>query len=77
MFLIEKIEGVVKIEKHRPIMLIDACRKACTGILIKRIRRVWDKNQAISPSLQLGICQGDLNNGAHHKVANVHRRDPE
>ena len=49
MFPIEKIEGTVKIEKHRPIMLIEACRKACTGILIKRIRKVWDKNQAISP----------------------------
>ena len=49
MFPIGKIEGVVKIEKHRPIMLIEACRKACTGILIKGIRKVWDKNQAISP----------------------------
>ena len=48
MFPIERIEGTVKIEKHRPIMLIGACREACTGILIKRIRKVWDKNQAIS-----------------------------
>ena len=31
-FPIEKIEGAAKIEKHRPIMLIGACRKACTGI---------------------------------------------
>ena len=30
-------------------MLIGACRKACTGILIKRIRKVWDANNAISP----------------------------
>ena len=45
-----KIEGTVEIEQHCPIMLIEACRKkACTGILIKRIRTVWDKNQAISP----------------------------
>ena len=40
MFPIEKIEGTVKIEKHRTIMLIEACRKACTGILIERIRKV-------------------------------------
>ena len=44
----EKIEGTVSIEKHHPIILIETCRKACTGILIKRIRKVWDKNQAIS-----------------------------
>ena len=49
MFPVEKIEGTAKIEKHRPIMLIAACRKACTWILIKRIRIVWDKNKAISP----------------------------
>ena len=39
MFPIEKIEGAVKIEKHRPIMLIEVCRKAYTGILIKMIRK--------------------------------------
>ena len=49
MFPIGKIGGTVKIEKHRHIMPIGACRKACTGIIIKRIRKVWDKNQAISP----------------------------
>ena len=49
MFPIEKIEGATRIEKHRPIMLIEACRKACTGILIKRIWKVWDSNQAMSP----------------------------
>ena len=48
-FPIETIEGTVKIEKHRPIMLIETCSKACTGTLIKRTREVWDKNQAISP----------------------------
>ena len=37
---IEKIEGAVKIEKHRPIVLIGACGEACTGILIMRIRKV-------------------------------------
>ena len=57
MLPIEKIEGVVKIEKHRPIMLIKACRKAYTGILIKRIRKVWDTNQAISPC-NLGFAIG-------------------
>ena len=41
---IENIEGTVKIEKDRHIMLIEACREACIGILIKRIRKVWDKN---------------------------------
>ncbi len=49
MFPTEKIAGRIWIEKHRPIMLIEACRKACTGILIKRIRKVWDANTAISP----------------------------
>ena len=49
MFPIEKIEGTLKIEKHRSIMLIEACRKGCMGILIKRIGKVWDQNQAISP----------------------------
>ena len=49
MFLIKKIEGTVKIEKHCPIILIEVCRKTCAGVLIKRTRKVWDKNQAISP----------------------------
>ena len=49
MFPIEKIEEAAKIEKHRPIMLTEADRNACTGILIKQIRRVWDGNQAINP----------------------------
>ena len=40
MFPVEKIEGTIQIEKHRPIMLIEAYRKARTGILIKRVRRV-------------------------------------
>ena len=60
MFPIEKIEGTVRIENHRPIMLIEACTKACTGIygvLIKRISKVWDKNQAISPR-NTGLARG-------------------
>ena len=48
MFPIEKVEGAVRIEKYRPIMIVEAYRKACTGIIIKRTRKVWDKNQAIS-----------------------------
>ena len=44
-FPIENIEGVVMIEKHRPIMLIAACKKAYIGILIKRTRKVWDKTR--------------------------------
>ena len=57
MFPIEKIEGTVRIEKHRPIMLIEACRNAYTGVLIKRTRKVWDKNQAISPC-NTGFARG-------------------
>ena len=40
-------------------MLIGACRKARTGVLIKRIRKVWDKNQAISPC-NTGFARGVL-----------------
>ncbi len=57
MFPIEKIEGTIRIEKHRPIMLIEACRKACTGILIKRISKVWDQHKAISAS-NSGFARG-------------------
>ena len=57
MFPIEKIGGTVKIEKHSPIMLIEASKKACIGILIKRIRKVWDKNKAIS-SCNSGFARG-------------------
>ena len=58
MFPIEKKnEGTVRIKKHRPIMLIEAYRKACTGFLIKRTRKVWDKNQAIRPC-NSGFAQG-------------------
>ena len=28
-------------------MLIEACRKACTGILVKWVRQAWDTNGAI------------------------------
>ena len=56
MIPIEKIEEMVRIEKHRPIMLIEACRKACTGILIKLTHKVWDKNQAISPCTEHRLC---------------------
>ena len=42
-------------------MLIEACRKTCTGILIKRIRKVWDKNQAIGPCpCNTGFARGVL-----------------
>ena len=47
MLPIEKVEGTEKIEKLRPIILIEVCRKACTGILIKRVRKVRDANNAI------------------------------
>ena len=30
-------------------MLIEACRNACSEIIINRIRKVWDKNQVKSP----------------------------
>ena len=57
MFPAEKIAGKEKVEKHRPIMLIEACRKACTSIFIKRIRKVWDANNAIS-SCNTGFASG-------------------
>ena len=53
----EKIVGTEKVGKHRPIMLIKACRKARMGILIKRIRKVWDANNAISPC-NTGLVRG-------------------
>ena len=43
-----KWEGAVKIKKHMPIMLIETYHKAYTGVLIKRIRKVWDANHATS-----------------------------
>ena len=49
MFLTEEIEGTEKVEKHRPIMPIEVCRKARTKILIKMTRKVWDSNNATSP----------------------------
>ena len=48
MFPIGKAEGTETIEKHWPVMLIEARRGACTGIIIKRIRKVWDANNATS-----------------------------
>ena len=47
MFPTEKVAGTKKIEKHRPIMLTEACREACTGILIKRVQNVWDAHKSI------------------------------
>ena len=40
MFPTEKVAGTENIEEHRPIMIIEACRKAYTGTLIKRVRKV-------------------------------------
>ena len=48
-FPTDKVEGTEKVGKYRPIMVVEACRKARTGTLIKRIRKVWDPNNAISP----------------------------
>ena len=56
-FPIEKVEGTEKVEKHRPTMLTDACRKAYTVILIKKVRKVWDTNKAIS-SCNSGFARG-------------------
>ena len=50
MFPTEKVAGAEKIDKHRPIMLIEACRKACTWVLIKRVRKVWGADKATGAS---------------------------
>ena len=57
MFPIENVEGTEKIERHRPIMLIEAYRNACTGILMKRVRKVWDTNNTIR-SCNSGFARG-------------------
>ena len=54
---IEKVKGTETIGKHRPIMLTEACREACIGILIKSVRKVWDANNAIS-SCNSGFAPG-------------------
>ena len=48
MFPTEKIPGTIKIEKHRPIMLLEVLRKACTGFMVQRLRKTWTKHHIIS-----------------------------
>ena len=52
------LEGDIWIEKHRPIMLTEACRKVRTDILIKRVRRVWDANgvSTTEPIMKPRVC---------------------
>ena len=53
-------------------MLIEAYMKACTGILIRRIRKVWDKNQAIIPC-NSGFARGvPTMKPMDHEVADMH-----
>ena len=71
-FSIEKTEGAVRIEKHRIIMLIEACRKACTGILIKGIKNLGLGQKPGDQSVQLSLRQRRLNSRAYHEAAYVY-----
>ena len=73
MFPTNKVEGTRNIEKHRPIILTKACRKARTGILIKRIREVWGANNAISPCHNGFTTSGRFDGRANHEAPHVHR----